>query len=336
MKLQYFKILLFALPLNVLEHTKNKPSITPHHTPIYISRVLSEKDIQSSNYDKDEEMISVKENFDRQSTQRLREYDERLKDKRQKHKEQRDKNIQKIIEKDKREKSLTDKIEIGCLRCGCALGGVAASVGVFGGLGTYGWKMSALATAEKAAIAEVAAAGEAARIPEIIMEVIAGITKEFRVSTVGVARLESLYTANTYNNVKNIARAINDEYKTDTCLLSGPNAENSICGWVLEKYEAAQKIRGKVFSTYDSIEVAVEKIVSNAETAATEKATATLIEEKTSEIAATCMGHQTAIIASVVVLLIIAFVMIIVYLVLRYRRKKKMNKKAQYTKFLKE
>ncbi|ETW32018.1 hypothetical protein PFFCH_00544 [Plasmodium falciparum FCH/4] len=70
-----------------------------------------------------------------------------MNEKRQKSKEQRDKNVQKIIEKDKIEKSLTEKVEKGCLRCGCGLGGVAASVGLFGGLGTYGWKTAAIASA---------------------------------------------------------------------------------------------------------------------------------------------------------------------------------------------
>nr|SPJ13211.1 rifin PIR protein,putative [Plasmodium sp. DRC-Itaito] len=113
--------------------------------------MLSECDIESSNYDNDTEMKSVKENFDRRTSQRLRKYNERMQDKRQKRKEQRDKNIQKIIEEDKREKSLAEKVEKGCLRCGCALGGVAASVGVFGGLGVYGSEMAAATVAAKAA-----------------------------------------------------------------------------------------------------------------------------------------------------------------------------------------
>ncbi|CDO61591.1 rifin, partial [Plasmodium reichenowi] len=122
MKLHYPKILLFLFLLNILVHNnKNKPSITPHHTQT--NRSLCECDTQSSNYDKDADMKSVKENFDRRTSQRFEEYEERMKDKRQKRKEERDKNIQKIIEEDKREKSLAKKVEKGCLRCGCGLGG---------------------------------------------------------------------------------------------------------------------------------------------------------------------------------------------------------------------
>ncbi|CDO61638.1 rifin [Plasmodium reichenowi] len=334
MKLHYSKILLFVLPLNILAHNnKNKLYITPHHTPIYTSRMLSECYIQSSLYNNDADMKSVKEHFDLQTSQRFEEYEERMKDKRQKHKEQRDRNIQKIIEKGKMEKSLSEKIEKGCFRCGCGLGGVAASVAVFGGLGIYGSKTAAIAAATDAAIAEVAAAGEAAHIPEIIKEVIAGL-EEIGVSIQGVPRLQSLFTPNTYPSASEIAHAINRQYDASSCIIGGPGARETFCSWVREIFGTAEKIPGKVNLASESIKMGVENIISNAKTVATKKVTATLTEQKTSEIAAACMGHQTAIIASVVALLIIALVMIIIYLVLRYRRKKKMNKKAQYTKLL--
>ncbi|KYN92983.1 rifin, partial [Plasmodium reichenowi] len=96
------------------------------------SRLLSEKDMQSSSYDNDADIKSVMQQFDDHTSQRFEEYEERMKDKRQKHKEKRDKNIEQIIKKDKMDKSLAEKVEIGCLRCGCGLGGVAASVGIFG------------------------------------------------------------------------------------------------------------------------------------------------------------------------------------------------------------
>ncbi|ETW59921.1 hypothetical protein PFMC_04196 [Plasmodium falciparum CAMP/Malaysia] len=132
MKLHYIKILLFSLPLNILVtssyvHDKNKPYITPH-TPTTTSRVLSECDIPTSNYDNDADMKSVKENFDRQTSQRFDEYEERMSKKRQKCKEQCEKDIKQIILKDKMEKSLAEKVEKGCLRCGCGLGGVAATL----------------------------------------------------------------------------------------------------------------------------------------------------------------------------------------------------------------
>ncbi|KOB87525.1 hypothetical protein PFDG_03710 [Plasmodium falciparum Dd2] len=88
MKLHYPKILFF-IPLNILitsssyEYNKNKPYIKPH-TPTTTSRVLSECGIQTSIYDNDPEMRSVKENFNRHTSERFEEYDERMNDKRRK------------------------------------------------------------------------------------------------------------------------------------------------------------------------------------------------------------------------------------------------------------
>nr|SPJ13248.1 rifin PIR protein, putative [Plasmodium sp. DRC-Itaito] len=339
MNLQYSKILLFFLQLSILvtsyqEHNKNKPYITPHHTQT--NRSLCECDIQSSIY-KDSDMKSVKERFDDRTSQRFQEYEERMKDKRQKRKEERDKNIQKIIEKDKMDKSLSEKVEIGCFRCGCALGGVAASVGVFGGLGIYGWKSAATATAIEGVKQASIEAGEAARIPAVIEAVIEGIKREFGVLTLGDKTLQSLYTTNAYPNASKIAHAISIEYNTQSCLLSGPTADKSICTWVLEKSEAARKIRGKVFSTYDSIEVAVKSIVSNAEPVAetaAKTASDEIIQKSIAVVDAKSAYLYSAIGYSVLAILIIVLVMIIIYLVLRYRRKKKMNKRDQYTKLL--
>ncbi|ETW45490.1 hypothetical protein PFNF135_00012 [Plasmodium falciparum NF135/5.C10] len=88
MKLHYSKILLFSLPLNILVSSSsnahnNKPYIKSH-TSTTTWRGLSEYDPYIPNYDNDAEMKSVKENFDRQTSQRFDEYEERMKGKRQK------------------------------------------------------------------------------------------------------------------------------------------------------------------------------------------------------------------------------------------------------------
>nr|SPJ13204.1 rifin PIR protein,putative [Plasmodium sp. DRC-Itaito] len=62
-----------------------------------------------------------------------------------------------------------------------------------------------------------------------------------------------------------------------------------------------------------------------------------VMKGETTAIAATHAEYAhlySAIGYSVLAILIIVLVMIIIYLVLRYRRKKKMNKKAEYTKLL--
>ncbi|ETW62526.1 hypothetical protein PFMC_01600 [Plasmodium falciparum CAMP/Malaysia] len=289
-------------------------------------------------------MKSVKETFDRQTSQRFEEYDERMKEKQQKCKEQCEKDIQKIILKDQIEKSLEEKVEKVCLRCGCGLGGVAAGVGIIGPIAVNEWTKAAITTATELAKEAVKDGAMAATIKAAGAEafksaVIEGIEKEFGVSILGVHRFESLFKSNTYNDVRTFAGAISIEYQTDSCLFggSGPATDNSICTWVMTKQGAARVIQGNQFSTQESIKVAVKPIVSDAQTpaaAAVKKATDEAIQRSIGVVDAKYAICQTAIIASVVALLIIVLVMIIIYLVLRYRRKKKMNKKAHYTKLL--
>ncbi|SOS76930.1 rifin [Plasmodium sp. gorilla clade G1] len=345
MKLHYSKILLFSLALNILilssyAHNKNEPYITLH-TPTTISRVLRDCDIQTSIYDNDEDMKSVKENFNRQTSQRFEEYDERMKDKRRKCKEQCEKDIQQIILKDKIDKSLEEKIEKVCLKCGCGLGGVAASVGLFGGLGTYGWKVAATAGAIELAKEEAMVEGVAKGAAAGVAKVIELVKSSFRVSTLSGKELGTYITATNYTEVSFISNALNIEYQGSNCLTlsSGPVTVHPkpICSLVLEKSEAVLGSKTGYVSHMDVIKKTVESIVSNAETVAGEaskKVTEEAIKASTAAVDAKYVICQNAIIATVVALLIIVLVMIIIYLVLRYRRKRKMNKKAQYTKLL--
>ncbi|CDO61942.1 rifin [Plasmodium reichenowi] len=343
MKLHFSNILLFAFLLNILTHNKNKSYVISHHTQTTTSRVLSECDTQSSNYDKDTEMKSVKESFDRQSSKRFEEYEERMKEKRQKRKEQRDKNIQKIIHKDKMEKNVAEKIEKGCLRCGCALGGVAASVGLIGAVAVSELKKSAMAVAIAAAQEEsIAAAIKAGHLAGTKV-VISGITREFGVSTLGGKDLGLVFDVTNYTNVPFIYNAIKIEYNQSSCLrlFSGTGsitgAQKPICTLVAQKSATATNIPGKVVSYNDVMETTVKEIVTKAITNTdeiTKTATEEAIKASTAAVDAKYFICQNAIIASVVAILIIVLVMIIIYLVLRYRRKKKMNKKAEYTKLL--
>ncbi|CDO61805.1 rifin [Plasmodium reichenowi] len=342
MKLHYTKILLFVIPLNILvtsyhEHNNNEPHITPHHTLTTTSRVLSECNTQSSIYDNDAEMKSVMQQFDDRTSQRFEEYEEHMENKRQKRKEQRDKNIEEIIKKDRMEKSLAEKIEKGCLKCGCALGGVAASVGIFGTVAVKELTKAAITaaeiTAKEAAIAEATAKGAAAGKQFVI----AGLER-MGISTLNGQPLKTFFDAQNYNNAILINGYIKVEYNASSCLFGRSSADpsNPICPWANENFFYKFKHQGSV---YDFIKKTVENIVSEAEIVserAVKTATEQAIEASTVAAESTYAGCQTAIIASVVAILVIVLVMIIIYLVLRFRRKKKMNKKAQYTKLLKE
>ncbi|CDO61686.1 rifin [Plasmodium reichenowi] len=361
MKLHYTKILLFLLPLNILvtllsnaHNKKNKPSITPHHTPTTTSRVLSECDTESSIYDNDEEINSVKKILERQTSQRFEEYQERMKEKRRKRKEQRDKNIQKIIHKDKMEKNLAEKIEKGCLMCGCGLGSVAGSVGLFGGVVINIWKPAAL----KAAIAAALKANEA-MISAAGVKAGAAAGKKFvieELGKLGVSILDnqslvSYFTTIPYNTASVITKDVYNQY-VQTCLydtsrnLFSPfgyvNRHIGICNSVLKQTEAVSQSR-KYISHIEGIERTVQTMVSYAEVSAkaaadiaTKQATEASIKTSTDAIEAASTQLYGAIGYSILAILIIVLIMIIIYLILRYRRKKKMKKKAQYTKLLNE
>ncbi|SOS77275.1 PIR protein [Plasmodium sp. gorilla clade G1] len=359
MKLQYTKILLFFFPLNILltsyhAHNKNKPSITPHHTRTTTSRLLSEYDTESSIYDSDEEINSVKEIFERQTSRRFEEYEERMITQRQKYKEQRDKDIQKIIHKDKMEKNLADKIEKGCLRCGCGLGSVAGSIGLFGAVAINIWKPAALEAAIKAgldaAAIDISATAEAARILAGKEAVIEGL-KKIGISTLGGKDLGNYFATTPYKNVASIVQAVSEQ-NIKTCRFGslkegfipvGDGSRDTLFCQSVWKQTSAVSRSGEHISGIDVIQRTVQNIVTKAEgpantaakiAEAIETAKIKAAEEKTIEAASTQL--YGAIGYSILAILIIVLIMLIIYLILRYRRKKKMKKKAQYTKLLNE
>ncbi|KNG75310.1 rifin [Plasmodium falciparum IGH-CR14] len=197
MKIHYTNILLFPLKLNILVNTHKKPSITPRH--IQTTRLLCECELYApANYDNDPEMKWVMQQFHDRTTQRFQEYDERMQSKRMQCKDRCDKEIQKIILKDKLEKELTekfsslhtdiqsddiptcifekslaDKVEKGCLRCAQNLGGVAPGWGLLSGFGYVTWSQYISGIAAKAA----ADAGLKAGVKVGLVNVVKIVTK---------------------------------------------------------------------------------------------------------------------------------------------------------------
>ncbi|CDO61695.1 rifin [Plasmodium reichenowi] len=314
MKLQYFKILLFFILLNILvslyhAHNTNKPYITPHNTQT--NRSLCECDTQSSNYDKDTGIKSVMQQFVDRTSQRFEEYEERMKDKRQKRKEERDKNIQKIIEKDKMEKSLSEKVEKGCLMCGCALGGGVLPVwGLVSGLWYATWLQYLSGKALPAGIYE--GIKEGLNQIKLIANIYRGI-EDFPGITVEQILSSGKFTnsVHLFDMVEHI-NTMGDKFKE--------SIYDRFWGYVSG---IAQDESITAFNTKNSTSLA---------------AVAKAVEEgkahKVAEFAANTSLLSNTIIASVVTIIIIVLIMVIIYLVLRYRRKKKMKKKAQYTKLL--
>ncbi|CDO61707.1 rifin, partial [Plasmodium reichenowi] len=236
-----------------------------------------------------------------------------------------------------------------CLMCGCGLGSVAGSVGLFGGIVINIWKNVALDVGIKEAIAagtaDIAAAANSAGAAEIMKL----IKSTFLIDKLGEKTLQSIFTTKTYNDVTNITQAVQKlHFKTCIPGSSGKlglrfvdaNRDIPFCQSVWKQTEAVSQA-GKSIVFEDGIKTTVQNIVTKAKEpakaaaeAARESAIAEITKEQTTAINTIFMSKQTAIIASVVAILIIVLIMVIIYLVLRYRRKKKMKKKAQYTKLL--
>lgn len=303
-------------------------------------------------------MKEVMEKFNRLTSERFREYEERMEGKRKQCKEQYDKETQQIILKEKIqkelsqklaaletnidiydiptcvcEKSVTDKTEYFCLKCAYGLGSVATSISLLGGSGIYGWKIATLAAAKETAIAEGTAAGIKAGVNAGIQTVISGIYKEFGLTALGNRSLDSLLNANNYNNTMYLIKALQLEYTTK-CVASGASEDSStICIFsVLGDSKAANVIaqHAKTISL-NAGQKAVE-VTSNV----TVSEIAALESTKVSAVETTCMGYYIAIISSIVAIVVIVLFMVIIYLILRHRRKRKMKKKFQYIKLLKE
>ncbi|SPJ10088.1 PIR protein, partial [Plasmodium sp. DRC-Itaito] len=119
MKVHYINILLFVHALNIL-HTyichhfyrqiPTKKYI--HHTKIPTTRLLCECELYApANYDNDPQMKEVMQQFEDRTSQRFHEYDDRMVEKRKECKDKCDKEIQKIILKDKLEKQMAEHFD---------------------------------------------------------------------------------------------------------------------------------------------------------------------------------------------------------------------------------
>nr|SPJ13392.1 rifin PIR protein,putative [Plasmodium sp. DRC-Itaito] len=347
-------------------NTHKKPSITQHTPKIPTTRLLCECELyEPANYDNDPQMKEVMQQFEDRTTQRFHEYDDRMKEKRRQCKEQCDKEIQKIILKDKLEKqmaqqfatldtdiqsdaiptcvcekSIADKVEKGCLRCGGILGTAVPELGSIGGTALYvlnTWKTGALLAATEEAIAEGIAAGIEAGNAAGAAKVVKLVELQFNITTLSGKTLESVFTTKNYTVTPTITHYIHSEFKK-TCLTSG-SSDKLLCSFGYNK--ATSKVESDF--AYKSIEASAKNIVTQAQGAAeatktevTSATTAQITTEKTGEIAATYGAWKTTITASIIALVVIVLIMIIIYLILRYRRKKKMKKKLQYIKLLEE
>ncbi|SCM18909.1 PIR protein, putative [Plasmodium sp.] len=326
MKVHYINILLFSLPINILENNQRNHNSTIYHTsnikPTKTRRTLCECDLYTSIYDNDPEMKSMMENFYRKTSQRFKEYDERIMKNRQKCREQCDKDIQKIILQDKIEKeltekmsvlqtdmttydvptcvckkSITDKVEKTCLKCGGILGTSVPELGLIGGSAIYVAAINAATDAGIKAVTDV-------------------VIKEFSLHTLSTSELAKIVTVQNYANKTLLGETIR-ALSNKMCGPEGTNIETSFCAF---------QTNGDTILTR-AIKVHTQSAVTQGSQAANEK----FLELTTSSAIL-----SDPIVISLIVVVAIAVILLIIYLILRYRKKNKMKKKLQYMKLLKE
>ncbi|ETW17247.1 hypothetical protein PFFVO_03834 [Plasmodium falciparum Vietnam Oak-Knoll (FVO)] len=325
MKVHYFNIFLFSLTLKIIllsSGVYNKRNhILTFHKPTTTSRLLCECELYASaNYNNDPEMQKVMENYNRQTSQRFEEYNERVIKNRQKCKEQWDKDKKKIILKDKIEKELTeklaalqtdistndiptcfcekslpDKVEKSCLKCGKNLGGFVPGLGLIGGTAVYA---AAVNAATKAGITKT-------------MEGLSGIPG--LENLIGSSGIEKIVTPLTYNKGQSLFQSI--YVIKETKCVGNDLLKKSFCNYT--PYP-----NNPFWYSSCTQQAAIDGAEAYGTTFVTETSPTTFL--------------TNPYIASSIAVMIIVATILVIYLILRYRRKKKMNKKLQYIKLLKE
>ena len=316
-------------------------------------------------------MKEVMQQFDRQSSQRFLEYDERMKTTRQKCKDKCDEAIQKIILKDKLEKelmdkfatlhtdmqsdaiptcvcekSLADKVEKGCLRCGGVLGGgVMPGFGAIGGTALYALNQlkptalkAAIAAANEAGIAAGKIAGDAAG-----MKVVSFGLKHFRVDELFPDIFKNFVNTKPYNEITTIANSILENYRAICTGVENIKAPTA-CKTFEYKFgifiEGSRKPGPPAYNAIPQglkeISIKAEQAAATASKNASETVSTAIKARETALIEAGFNSSITSINASIFAIVVIVLIMVIIYLILLYRRKKKMKKKLQYIKLLDE
>ncbi|ETW31713.1 hypothetical protein PFFCH_00853 [Plasmodium falciparum FCH/4] len=328
---------------------------TPHiknREPTKSYRSLCECELYTSIYDNDPEMKEIMNDFDRQTSQRFEEYNERMNKNRQKCKEQCDRDIQNIVLKDKIakelkqqlttletnidtndiptcvcEKSLADKVEKTCFKCGGVLGGGVPELGLLCGYGAYELVQVAIAagvaSAKKAAIEAGTQAG--------IQATIQGLTNKLYIPTLNGQPLSVLINANNFKDPYFLSGPIIGEYIDG--IRDGIDKLNGILSFIHDRFSGnPDKIMKSISATTSDIAKKAGQVAEQM----TAETTEALTLKNTAEATSASAIFSNPIVISFIVVVIIVIILLIIYLILRYRRKKKMKKKLQYIRLIKE
>ncbi|SOS77897.1 rifin [Plasmodium sp. gorilla clade G1] len=354
MKVYYFNIFLFSLALNILLFSPQVNNQRNHYITFHTSNTKLPKSLRSlcecelygtPSYDKDPEMKAVMQDFDRQTSERFKEYDERMVKNRQKCKEKCDKDIKKIILKDKIEKELTetfatldtniatndiptcvleksvaDKVEKTCLKCGYGIGSNVSLVGLMSGIGFYTWAVKYAGDCGISAGAKAVASETVKVAIELLTDRIPSLEGLLK-STLG-----AIVTKNM-NSPMHLGMALHGAVQ-NACTPATPDSlvpPPAICGTESIKY---YNLYPKVFGIAGEASEAGKEAGIVAGKAAQAKAWNTAFTWET--------FFSSSLGISIIVTVCIVVMLIIIYLILSYRRKMKMKKKLKYIKLLKE
>lgn len=261
-------------------------------------------------------MKSLMENFDRQTSQRLHEYEERMIKNRQKFKEQCDKEIQQIILKDKIEKELTerfsaletkidtndiltciceksvaDKVEKTCVKCGRILGTAVPELSLIGGIAVY-------------------AAAQSATMKAFISQTIDVLNGIGGISQLFGEKIADFVTPSIYGKPMSLVIPLQEAIKKACkCPVMG---DKILCSGIESSF--AQSIPSRIADAVS------QGVYTANDTWATATTPTTFL--------------TNPFVASSIAIMIIVAIVLIIYLILRYRRKQKIKKKIQYIKLL--
>lgn len=291
-------------------------------------------------------MKALMQNFDRQTEQRFNEYEERMMKNRKKCKEQCYKDIQKIILKDKIEKelkkqlttletnietndiptcicekSVADKTEKLCLKCGYGIGSNVPLVGLINGVTFHASVLKYAVDIGTSEGARVAVSKGMEMATQLLKQRIPGLEDLLKSNLAGIV------TKTTYNTPKDLVLALRGAVE-NACTPSIPD----FVGPLPVTCDSPLVDLPNLYLTVPQVAVEASKAGKEAGVAAGKvaqgKAWSTAFTWET------FLSSPLGI--SIIVTVCILVMLIIIYLILRYRRNKKMKKKLKYIKLLEE
>ncbi|SOS81746.1 PIR protein, putative [Plasmodium sp.] len=360
MKLSYLNILSCYLPLNVLLLLSQINKQWNHYNTTQIkntkltttnTRLLCECDLYTSIYDNDTDIKKVMDNFDRQTSQRFEEYNERMIKNKQKFKEQCNKDIKKIILKDKIEKelaeklstlktdicahdiptcvcekSLADKVGKICLKSWYNLGSNVPLLGLISGIEFYTVALQRATEVATAAGEKAAFKAAIVAIEKTIRDAIIAAPRSFIANGILSPELQGTAAAEV------LVPALSAEFSASSSL----NPVSLISSYlkVSSTLETTHTINVNASNAANQSLFAAAAAGAEASKKVGPAVAASTKQIKLSQLFTFEKFFSSSLGISIIVIVSIVIILLIIYLILKYNRKRKIKKKLNYIKLL--